>query len=71
VRAGDWKLVRFGRGAVWELYDLKNDRTKQRDLAKERPELVKELHARWEAWAVRAGVTPYPPAPKKAKPRKP
>ena len=60
VRVGDWKLVRLGRDGPWELYDLKADRTEQRDLAAAQPERVKELAAKWEAWAERAQVKPYP-----------
>jgi len=75
IRVGDWKLVRLGRGGPWELYDLKADRTEQRDLAQEQPERAKALAAQWEAWAERAHVTPYPTGGKKAakapKPKKP
>ena len=60
VRAGDWKLVRLGRTGPWELYDLKADRTEQRELAAAQPERVKALAAKWEAWAERAQVKPYP-----------
>jgi len=60
VRVGDWKLVRLGRKGPWELYDLKADRTEQRDLAAAQPERVKELTAKWDAWAERAQVKPYP-----------
>jgi arylsulfatase A-like enzyme len=60
VRVGDWKLVRLGRDGPWELYDLKADRTEQRDLALVQPEHANELAAKWEAWAERAQVKPYP-----------
>ena len=60
VRAGDLKLVRRGRAGAWELYDLKADRTELRDLAAAQPDKVRELAAKWEAWALRAQVTPYP-----------
>lgn len=60
VRVGDWKLVRLGREGAWELYNLKTDRTELHDLAAQEPARVKELAARWEAWAVRAQVKPYP-----------
>ena len=60
VRVGDWKLVRMGRTGPWELYDLKADRTEQHDLAAAQPERVKELAAKWDAWAERAQVKPYP-----------
>ncbi len=60
VRVGDWKLVRFHSTGSWELYDLKTDRTEQNDLALKNPEVAKELAAKWDAWAIRAKVVPYP-----------
>jgi len=73
VRVGDWKLVRLGGKGAWELYDLVHDRTEQHDLAAARPDQVRELLAKWEAWARRAQVLPSPhakvaKADKKAKP---
>jgi len=60
VRVGDWKLVRFGRNGPWELYNLKADRTELHDLAADQPDRAKELAAKWDAWAERANVKPYP-----------
>ena len=60
VRVGDMKLVRTGRESAWELYDLSKDRTELHDLAAAQPATVKELAAKWEAWAVRTHVVPYP-----------
>ena len=60
VRVGDMKLVRNGRNAAWELYDLKADRTELNDLAATHPDEVTNLAAKWEAWAIRAQVKPYP-----------
>jgi arylsulfatase A-like enzyme len=60
IRVDDWKLVRLGRDGSWELYDLKKDRTELHDLAAAQPDRVKELAAKWEAWAERANVKPYP-----------
>lgn len=59
VRAGDWKLVAKGPGGAWELYNIKNDRTESNDLAAKQPDKVKDLVAKWEAWAVRAKVVPW------------
>jgi len=64
VRAGDWKLVRLGRAGEWELYNLNTDRTELHNLAAQEPARVKELAAKWETWAERAQVKPYPPAKK-------
>jgi len=60
VRVGDMKLVRQGRDGVWELYDLKTDRTELHNLAAAQPEKAQELAAKWEDWAERAHVKPYP-----------
>lgn len=51
VRVGDWKLVQNDRRGVpldrWELYDLSGDAAERHDLAAERPETFRELHAVW------------------------
>ncbi len=60
IRAGDEKLVRFGRNGAWELYDMKTDRTELHDLAAAQPDKVAALAAKWETWAARAHVKPYP-----------
>lgn len=60
VRAGDWKLVRVGRDGPWELYDLKTDRVEMNNLAAKNREKAKELAEKWEAWALRTHVKPYP-----------
>jgi arylsulfatase A-like enzyme len=57
LRRGDLKLVREYLGP-WELYDLSESRTEEHDLAAERPQLLAELVAEWEAWADRVGVVP-------------
>jgi arylsulfatase len=65
VRVGDWKLVRLGRKGEWELYDMKADRSELNNLAAQKPEIAKDLAAKWEAWAERAQVKPYPNEEKK------
>ena len=60
IRVGDWKLVRLGRNGPWELYNLKTDRTELHDLASAQPERAAQLAAKWNAWAIRAHVKPYP-----------
>ena len=64
IRVGDWKLVAV-HDKPWELYDLKADPTELTDLAAKMPEKVKDLSARWDAWAKRTNVLPYPAAKKK------
>ena len=66
VRDGDWKLVRYGRTGrpstlqAWELYDMAKDRIESKNLAKEKPEIAKALEKKWESWAKRAKVKPWP-----------
>ncbi len=57
VRDGDWKLVAL-ENQPWRLYDLAADRSEQNDLAAAKPDLVKELSAKWDTWAARANVLP-------------
>ena len=66
IRVGDWKLVRLGRNGPWELYNLKTDRTELHNLATDEPARAQELSAKWDAWAERAKVKPFPNEGKKA-----
>jgi arylsulfatase A-like enzyme len=62
IRMGDWKLVKGAGGNVpieahgpatldgAELYNLKDDIGEKKNLAKERPEKVRELAAAWTKW---------------------
>jgi arylsulfatase A-like enzyme len=54
---GKWKLVRKYPGAG-ELYDMDADRTELHDLAAQHPDRVRDMRARYEAWANRCGVIP-------------
>jgi arylsulfatase len=47
LRVGDWKIVAAGKDSAWELYDLSSDRSETRNLARDRPEKVRELSALW------------------------
>ncbi len=68
VRVGDWKAVaKQKRGASfdmalsnWELYDISTDRGEQHDLASQHPDILKELVAKWDAYAERCFVKPFP-----------
>jgi arylsulfatase len=60
VRVGRWKLVARGVRGRWELYDLHADRSETTDLAAAQPDRVAKMATRWEAWARRARVKPWP-----------
>ena len=47
LRVGDWKIVAAGKDSPWELYDLSSDRSETKNLAKDKPEKVRELAAIW------------------------
>jgi len=61
VRLGNYKLV-AAHNEPWQLYDLANDRTELKNLAKDKPQKVVELQTEYEKWAKRAGVEPWPVA---------
>lgn len=65
IRAGDYKLVRYfstlddpkkphiskdAKPTSARLYDLSTDIGEHHDLASEKPDVVKDLQARWDAW---------------------
>ena len=58
VRAGEWKLVAVHQGP-WELYNIAQDRSEQRDLSADQPDRVQQMTALWEAYAARANVEPW------------
>jgi arylsulfatase len=64
IRIGQWKLVARS-GAEWELYDIETDPVEMKNLATTMPEKVKELAEKWETWAKRCLVLPYPEGKKK------
>lgn len=57
IRQSEWKLV-AKENQPWELYNLKQDRTEQHNLASKMPEMVSTLSAKWDAYAERANVLP-------------
>lgn len=64
LRDGEWKIVRKETPeALWELYNLVDDRTETRDLAAEHPERLKSLVELWKQLDEqyrRDGSTPEP-----------
>jgi arylsulfatase A-like enzyme len=50
IRSGDWKLLEFFETSKIELYNLKEDIGEKKDLSKEMPDKMKELHGKMLAW---------------------
>ena len=51
IRSGDMKLVKArGGSGEWELYDLAADLGETKNLAADKPDLAKELLAKYDAW---------------------
>jgi arylsulfatase len=60
LRDGRWKLVAQGGRGPWELYDMESDRTELNNLAQQFPDRTAAMARRWEQWAQRAKVKPWP-----------
>lgn len=73
IRIGKWKLVSKPNLKPryydlieelpmedWELYDMEEDRTELHNLAKQYPDMVQEMSAKWLVWAKRVLVVPKP-----------
>jgi arylsulfatase A-like enzyme len=56
IREGDWKLIEFHADGRRELFNLSEDVSETRNLARQRPEIVKRLAARLEEWKKRSGA---------------
>ena len=50
IRVGDFKLLEFFEDGRLELYNVREDVGQKHDLAKENPDLARDLHAKLEAW---------------------
>ncbi len=57
IRDGRWKLV-AKENQPWELYDIDTDRSEQHDLAALHADKVRDLAAKWEAYAAGSDVLP-------------
>ena len=63
LRDGEWKIVstyRKNKPKDWKLFNMNQDRSELNDLAGQHPEILKALVAKWDAWAERVGVQPWP-----------
>ncbi len=55
LRMGDWKIVNAARGKPWELYNLADDPTETRNLAKKEAARLKKMAERFKQWQARVG----------------
>lgn len=63
VRSGNYKLVEFYEDGRRELFDVKKDLSESRNLAAEKPEVVKGLAAQLDAWRKDVGAKMPTPNP--------
>ena len=66
ARMGNWKLVRLGKGAPSELYDLSTDVAESKNLASERPGILAKLEAAANDWE-KEMITPVFAGPRQMK----
>jgi arylsulfatase A-like enzyme len=50
LREGDWKIVRQRSDQAWQLFHLKDDQQESRNMAKDHPEKVDQLHSAFRGW---------------------
>ncbi|MEJ7609230.1 MAG: hypothetical protein WKF37_23900 [Bryobacteraceae bacterium] len=62
VRLGDRKLV-SRHNQPWELFNLTADRTEMENLASSDPVMLRKLESKYNSWAQRARVAPWPLPP--------
>lgn len=55
VRQGEWKIV-AKKGNMWELYNLKDDRTESNNLIEQHKDIANDLINKYELWAKEVGV---------------
>ena len=56
VRLGEWKLHEYFEDGALKLFNLKDDISEQKDLAKERPDIVMKLHKLLKNWRSDTGA---------------
>ena len=69
IRQGDWKLVRQNPRQTVQLFDLKSDPKELKDLAADKPEVVKRLEPLFRSARVDHPQFPTKPAPLRGTPK--
>jgi len=63
IRVGDYKLIEFYEDGRRELFDVKKDISESRNLAADKPDVVKDLAAKLDAWRKDVGAKMPTPNP--------
>ena len=63
VRSGDWKLIEYYETGRHELFNVKSDVSESRNLALDKPDVVKDLAAKLAAWRKDVGAKMPTPNP--------
>ena len=63
LRRGPWKIVKTKQSADWELYNLELDESEAHNLAEDRPDVLRELKARFAIWQIKVKEDASTPAP--------
>ena len=58
VRKGNWKAVKDLKSNFWDLYNLTDDRSEEKNLATVYPDILRELTSKWDEWAAKDQVLP-------------
>ncbi len=58
VRKGNWKAVKDLKSKSWDLYNLTDDRTEEKNLAAVYPDVLRDLTSKWDEWAAKDQVLP-------------
>ena len=60
LRHGQWKIVQFDNQSAWQLFDMEKDRTENKDLSAQHPEILESMKRKWKEMATVAKVYPLP-----------
>jgi uncharacterized sulfatase len=63
IRRGDWKLIEFFENGAVELYNLRDDRSEENNLAEQQPQRARELQVALAAWRAKVGAQIPKPNP--------
>lgn len=56
IRDGDWKLIEWYEDGTRELFNIREDISEHRNRAADRPDKVRDLAAKLDAWRMSVGA---------------